>query len=78
MNPSAKYPCYSCCKDISNHTTIFTNEHFFCVGCFAKMTETTNYYVLSKLSFPIVEDDWTAKEELLLLEGIEKYQVPHR
>ena len=31
-----------------------------------------SYYVLDDLSFPLISKDWSAKEELLLLQGIMK------
>ena len=31
-----------------------------------------SYSIINKLNFPTFVDDWTAEEELLLLEGLEK------
>lgn len=34
---------------------------------------TNPYHVVNKLNFPLYEDNWTAEEELLLMEGLEKF-----
>lgn len=31
------------------------------------------YYVINKLDFPLFDVEWTADEELLLFEGLEKH-----
>lgn len=31
-----------------------------------------SYSIINKLNFPVFVDNWTAEEELLLLEGLEK------
>lgn len=46
----------------------------YCVSCFAKMKKwPVNYHVISKLEFPVLEDSWTALEEIYVFEGLEKY-----
>ncbi len=32
-----------------------------------------DYYVINKLNFPLFIEDWTAEEELLLFEGLERF-----
>jgi len=50
-----------------------------CVNCFLngeenqKHSKDNPYHVINKLTFPLYEDNWVAEEELLLLEGLEKY-----
>jgi len=50
-----------------------------CVNCFIdgkqddKFPRTNSYHVLNRLNFPIYDEQWTAEEEILLLEGMEKY-----
>lgn len=50
-----------------------------CVNCFANGKETEqhrnyhDYHIINKLDFPLFYDDWKAEEELLLIEGIEKF-----
>lgn len=49
------------------------------MNCFAEGKEnlkhkvTNPYHVVNKLNFPLYEDTWTAEEELLLMEGLEKF-----
>lgn len=50
-----------------------------CVSCFADQSEpkdhksTDPYHVINKLNFPMFSNDWSAEEELLLFEGLERY-----
>jgi len=50
-----------------------------CGICYGKALEikghknTHEYHVITKLDFPIFDLKWSAKEELLLFEGLEKY-----
>ncbi len=50
-----------------------------CGICYGKALEikghknTHQYHVITKLDFPIFDLNWSAKEELLLFEGLEKY-----
>lgn len=47
-----------------------------CVNCFVSgsvsngFSVESNYRVINKLNFPLFQEDWTAEEELLLLEGL--------
>jgi transcriptional adapter 2-alpha len=34
-----------------------------------------NYRVMERLDFPIIVDDWSAREELALLDGIDTYGI---
>ena len=54
-----------------------------CVNCFAECVTikqgdinhscSHSYSVINKLNFPIYSHDWTAEEELLLFEGLERF-----
>ena len=32
-----------------------------------------SYHMINKLNFPLLDKDWTAEEELLLVEGLERF-----
>lgn len=50
-----------------------------CANCFANGKEKDghfknhDYYVVNKLDFPLIREDWTAEEELLLVDGLERF-----
>ena len=52
-----------------------------CIDCFAAGNEVSphksshDYQVVDNIAFTAFHKDWTAEEELLLLEGIETYGV---
>ena len=72
-NPSNKIQCDDCKRDISKATKMLCNEGDFCVSCFANQNQAPpTYNVINKLDFPLLDHDWTADEELLLFEGLEK------
>lgn len=72
-NPSNKIQCDDCKKDISKYAKILTQEGDFCMKCFSNLDETPPiYYAINKLDFPLLDHEWTADEELLLFEGMEK------
>lgn len=53
-------------------------ETDYCCSCFANIEEfPAQYRVINKLDFPLFEQEWTADEELLLFEGLEKYTRPN-
>ncbi|TPX38235.1 hypothetical protein SmJEL517_g00210 [Synchytrium microbalum] len=75
-----KYHCDVCEKDISPVVRIrcaACPDYDLCVECFASGKETGThqndhpYRVIQVLDFPIFDKDWTAEEELLLVEGLE-------
>lgn len=73
MNPSNKIQCDECKRDISKATKLLTNDADFCPSCFANMDQLpSEYHVINKLDFPLFDHEWTADEELLLFEGLEK------
>ena len=54
------------------------DETDYCCSCFANLDEFPQQYrVINKLDFPLFEQEWSADEELLLFEGLEKYTLPH-
>ncbi len=71
--PSHKVQCDSCEKDISKFTKVVTGDSDYCVGCFACLEEAPEtYQIINKLSFPLFEAEWSAEEELLMFEGLER------
>ncbi|KAJ3194458.1 Transcriptional adapter ada2 [Irineochytrium annulatum] len=86
---SHKYHCDSCSKDLSNLVRITCaecvdpetkeSEIDFCVDCFASGAEVKNhkkhhaYMVKECLDFPIFHVDWTAQEELLLVDSLKMF-----
>ena len=49
-------------------------ETDYCCSCFANIDDfPSQYRVINKLDFPLFEQEWSADEELLLFEGLEKY-----
>ncbi|GLU08718.1 hypothetical protein SLE2022_256140 [Rubroshorea leprosula] len=76
------YSCKYCSKDITGQTRIKCAEcpdFELCVQCFSVGVEVTPhksnhcYRVMDSLSFPLFSPDWTANDEILLLEGLEMY-----
>lgn len=80
-----KYHCDVCSIDITSTVRISCanpacREYDLCVPCFARGEHTKNhnpqtheYHVVEQNSIPIYAEDWGADEELLLLEGSDKY-----
>jgi len=80
--PSEKIQCAFCDKEITRYTKIQDAENMrtiMCITCLIEGRKTDihpvsdSYHVLNKLNFPLYEDNWSAEEEILLLEGMEKY-----
>ena len=73
MNPSNKIQCDDCKRDISKGTKILNPKGDYCPSCYANQSEqNTDYHVINKLDFPLFDHEWSADEELLLFEGLEK------
>lgn len=80
-----KYHCDVCSIDITSTVRISCadpscREYDLCVPCFGQGEKSKNhdpqtheYHVVEQNSIPIYIDDWGADEELLLLEGSERY-----
>lgn len=80
-----QYYCDVCSIDVTATVRIHCadpacHEFFLCVPCFARGEKakahdpaTHPYHVVEQNSIPVYTDDWGADEELLLLEGSEKY-----
>jgi hypothetical protein len=78
LNPSNKIQCDDCKRDITKATKIMVEEGDYCCSCFANLEEyPAEYRVINKLDFPLYDHEWTAEEELLLFEGLEKYSTPY-
>ncbi|CBZ55501.1 hypothetical protein NCLIV_059260 [Neospora caninum Liverpool] len=80
----AQYHCDVCTKDISNVCRIRCAEcedFDLCVACFCMGAEVEGkphknshrYIPIGKNAFPLLRHNWTADEELRLLEGVSKY-----
>lgn len=54
------------------------NTSDICMNCFLNLVEFEKhetshpYRIISKLNFPLFVEEWTAEEELLMMEGLEK------
>ncbi|CAL5203549.1 unnamed protein product [Lathyrus oleraceus] len=76
------YHCNYCNKDISGKIRIkcvVCQDFDLCIECFSVGAELTPhksnhpYRVMDNLSFPLICPDWSADEEMLLLEAIDMY-----
>eukprot|EP00002_Diphylleia_rotans_P027832 TRINITY_DN5598_c0_g1_i6.p1 TRINITY_DN5598_c0_g1~~TRINITY_DN5598_c0_g1_i6.p1 ORF type:complete len:363 (+),score=69.29 TRINITY_DN5598_c0_g1_i6:43-1131(+) len=77
-----RYHCDNCRGDISNFLRIRCAEcsdFDLCIECFLNGAEvhphknSHPYHIIDNLSFPLLDDNWDASEELLLLEGLQSY-----
>jgi transcriptional adapter 2-alpha len=80
-----KYHCDVCSIDITSTVRISCGdpacrEYDLCVPCFGEGKKSKNhdpqthaFHVVEQNSIPIYKEDWGADEELLLLEGSERY-----
>ena len=74
-----KTNCEFCKKDITKTMKFICSECqnlVYCVECLvsgenniAEKIHKHDYHIIDKLAFPIFSEDWTANEELLLLNG---------
>lgn len=79
VDSNKKTNCETCKKDISKTMKFVCSEctgHVACVDCLVKDESNDqdkhsrhDYHIIDKLGFPIFSSDWTALEELLLLNG---------
>ena len=85
IDGNKKTHCEFCKKDISNTIKIVCSECpnlVYCVDCIVNGENNIpekhhrhDYHFIDKLSFPIFSEDWTANEELLLLNGKINYII---
>lgn len=80
-----KYHCDVCSIDVTATVRIQCADpscldYDLCVGCFSRGEKSKNhdpqthsFHVVEQNSIPIYDEEWGADEELLLLEGSEKY-----
>ena len=83
IDGNKKTNCEFCKKDITKTIKIMCAECqslLYCVECLVsaennnlEKTHRHDYHIIDKLSFPIFSEEWTANEELLLLNG--KYNI---
>jgi transcriptional adapter 2-alpha len=78
----ALYHCNYCNKDITGKICIkcaVCPDFDLCIECFSVGAEVQPhkskhpYRVMDNLFFPLISADWNADDEILLLEGIERY-----
>jgi transcriptional adapter 2-alpha len=76
------YHCDYCNRDITNQVRIRCaecQEFDLCLDCFSVGAEiqshkrSHSYRVMEKLDFPVLSNDWTAHEELMLLQALDLY-----
>jgi transcriptional adapter 2-alpha len=80
--PSNRVHCDNCEKDITKHVRVqcidCPAQCDICVNCFLGLVvfdqhvPEHRYQLVNKLNFPLFVEDWTAEEELLLMEGLER------
>ena len=83
--PTNKVFCDICRKDVTEYARLCTQHPStgatldICGICFESrlltpnFQNTTTFSVVAKLDFPLFDKHWSAREELQLLEGLEKY-----
>jgi hypothetical protein len=79
IDGNKKTHCEFCKKDITKTMKIMCAECqnlVFCIDCIVSGENNNpekhhrhDYHIIDKLSFPIFSEDWSANEELLLLNG---------
>lgn len=66
--------CDDCKRDISKTSRILANQLDYCVSCFTNLDNYPRIYqAICKVNFPLFDSKWSAEDELLLFEGLEKY-----
>jgi len=79
LDQAPKVLCKLCQKDISKNIKILCSvcvDFVFCIDCLIKeaphdqkINSKHDYHIMDNLNFNVFHGDWTAKEELLLLQG---------
>lgn len=80
-NPKKLVYCHFCEREITKQTYLSDDQTHveICPKCFLEGKESENhkkmspYRVIQKLDFPLLEDSWTAHEELVFLEALELF-----
>jgi hypothetical protein len=71
--PATKIQCDSCRRDISRCVKVLAEEQDYCCACFASLADFPQHYrIISTLDYPLFRSNWTAHQEICLLDGIEK------
>lgn len=74
--------CFFCERKINKMTKVYCEECkdiFICLKCFVEGREsrehkkTHKYRILNKLKFSLFGKEWTAREEINLLEGLQQF-----
>lgn len=74
IRPSCKVNCTNCKKELSFSMRIITKSlKDFCFDCLIGLQVKEDYFIVDNLNFPIFNSEWTLKEEINLLNCIEKF-----
>lgn len=74
MRPSCKVNCTNCKKELSFCMRVITKSlKDFCFDCLIELQVKEDYFIVDNLNFPIFNSEWTLKEEINLLNSIEKF-----
>ena len=74
--------CFFCERKINDMTKVFCvdcKDIYLCVKCFVEGRESQNhknthrYKVLDRLDFQLFGDNWTAREDIILLDGLYQF-----
>lgn len=74
--------CDFCEKDITKYTRVICavcKDLDICANCFASGQEdgrhlrSHDYHIVNKLDFPLFDAEWSAEEELMLIDGVERF-----
>ena len=81
-NPKKKVYCLFCEREITKRTQVVCREcdhTVLCLVCFGKRIENSQhksvhkYSINQKMNLSLRDKNWTASQELILIEGLEKY-----
>lgn len=70
---NTKVQCDCCKRDITAIVKVLAEEKDYCCACFSNLPLPPDYRLISTLDYPLYHPSWTAYQELLLLEAIEKH-----
>ncbi len=66
--------CDSCRREITRQVKVVTQREDYCLACFSTLQHFPyDYRIIGKLDYALFAADWSAEEELFLLEAVEKY-----
>jgi len=74
--------CFFCERKINTMTKVYCEDCqdiFICLKCFIEGRESGGhkkshrYRLMDKLAFPLFQDEWSAREEINLLDGLQQF-----